>query len=284
MRLSYKLNSFFSYLIRYPKHLYVDFLRFLSILQNKVPLIYSDHIFSNSADLTRKNITEIYQNNALYLLPLLMKFDDMREKNISTSLSLKSDTFDLFLMVDIIKKLKIKTLIEYGSGASSIVFAKLLNDNHLTDFISMESEKKWKESTENCIYKLLPKLKDIFNITISNLEETKSFGFPKGCNYKKSPKKKFDLIYIDGPSLVGGFYEYTITPIIYNQVNTNSLIVIDGRNKNCKVLKKVLKKLDKNWNQYKAIFPSDDTVFINNSGKFAKELISNYRNFFVKIN
>ena len=166
MKTMQNIKRFFSYFKRYPLHLLNSFINLTKTLKNEVPILYTDHIFGNIAYETRYKIGKMYKEN-IHLINLLRDFDQLRLLQSETKLSLMSDSFDLFFMTNFIRKLELNSVIEYGSGASTIAFADLLQKNIIDKFVSIESETIWQESTQTCVNKLIPGLDNKFKVNFS---------------------------------------------------------------------------------------------------------------------
>ena len=275
------IKNIFSYLSRYPFHILNDFSNLIKIIKKDIPVLYTDHIFGNIAHQARYKIGEMYSEN-IALINLLKDFDQLRIADNKTKVSFKSDSFDLFFMTNLIKKFKLKSIIEYGSGASTIAFADLLEKKIINKFISIESETKWKKSTEDCVKKLIPGISNNFEVSFSPISDARDFGYKNGCFYSLAPKEIFDFIYIDGPNLTNSKYKYSICPILVKQISINTIIFVDGRATTCKEIKKALINKNIYWKEFAVGFPSDDTIFINSKSKKYKLLVSAYSDFLLK--
>lgn len=275
------IKHIISYLVRYPFHILNDFSNLIKIIRNEIPVLYTDHIFGNVAHQARYKIGDIYYEN-LDLLNLLRKFDQLRLSEQQTKVSLKSDSFDLCFITNLIKKLKLKSIIEYGSGASTIAFADLLDKKLINKFVSVESETKWKKSTEDCVNKLIPGIQNDFKISFSPIADAQNFGYKNGCFYSLAPKEIFDFIYIDGPNHNNSKYQYSICPVLLDQISINTIIFVDGRAKTCKRLRKALTNKNNDWEEFAVGFPSDDTIFINSKSKKFYLIMSAYSEFLLK--
>lgn len=96
-----------------------------------------------------------------------------------------------------------KEILEFGSGLSTIIIARLIKKNELsTKLISIEHNKKWAKILQDYLANenLLPFVK----IVISDLKETKTpLGLVNWYDYDKISseitERKFDCMIIDGP-------------------------------------------------------------------------------------
>ena len=102
------------------------------------------------------------------------------------------------IIVDLIKNLKPKICLEWGSGFSTIYFTKFLHKDAL--WISMEHDKYWYEYIKNKIRKNVK----LYYIPPNNFPWTDKNGdgsyndLKDYVNFPKKMNKKFDFILIDG--------------------------------------------------------------------------------------
>ena len=140
----------------------------------------------------------------------------------------------------------------------------------------------WQESTQTCVNKLIPSLENKFKVDFSPISDAKDYGYNNGCFYSLAPEYIFDFIYVDGPDQTFLKYEYSICPILLKQISIDTIIFVDGISKTCNKIKKELKKIDKEWNEYAVGFPSDDTIFINRKNKKFEIMVSNFSEFILE--
>ena len=205
---------------------------------------------------------------------------------------------DLARIMHIIKSLKIATILEFGSGKSTVCssFALQKNKAKYANFVSanlrthqawklfsVETSEKWLSVTKS---KLTPDLLDIVEFHLSSVIMERVTG--RLCTlYKDLPNCRPDLIYIDGPS------QYDPINSI-NGISTNHedrmpmsgdiltieyflepgcIIVVDGRTANARFLRN---NFQRNWH-YEYIEDFDQHFFLLNEpplGKFNREGIN----------
>jgi hypothetical protein len=180
------------------------------------------------------------------------------------------DFLDLYSLYQIITLNKRTTILEFGSGCSTLVFADALSKLKLRynqqikkirranpfEIFYIENEKKYFEYTEKN-FKLL-KYKIKCNPTYSPVVMTKFQGY--FCTeYLKLPRCNPDFIYLDGPGqdeVLKNVNNFTISKNIDMSPMScdilkfefflipGTIIVIDGRGANALFLKKNLRR---NW-------------------------------------
>ena len=149
-------------------------------------------------------------------------------------------------------KYKPKEILECGTGVSTIVLAHALKENNKGGRItSLESEYKYLEQAQ----KLLPsKLSQYVEMIYSPVVED-SFSLFRGCRYRDIPSRKYDFIFVDGPSYVApsdGTIAFDIDCLnIIKESIDPVYAIIDKRVSTCYVLQKVLGKEKVKYNPYK---------------------------------
>ena len=219
---------------------------------------------------------------------------DLKVNEINPLSPYKPELTDLYRLYKFVVLNKRTTILEYGSGWSTLIFLiamdhlkkkyaseiKTLRRNNPFEIFSIENEKKYLNITKkrNSIFfknKKMPKIRYVF----SDVEMTTYNG--KICTeYKNHPTCSPDFIYLDGPdkfnvkkkinnitfkhkdmmSMVSDILklEYFYTP--------GTIILIDGRGANAKFLKDNLKR---NW-LYKNDHINDQHIFYLNDDALGK--------------
>ena len=128
---------------------------------------------------------------------------------------------DLYVLYKLIKVQKPTSILELGSGKSTIAITKFLNEiGHQYDFYSIDEYEKWGALTKKFLEEIEDNKKT--RVLISK-RIASSFQFFKGTCYSKLPDEKFDLIFVDGPDPKGG-------------INTDVLNVLSKQTEPCNVL------------------------------------------------
>ena len=215
------------------------------------------------------------------------KLFDFSKKKIR-QLSIPPEPNDLYNLYQYVLINKRTTILEFGSGWSSLIFNLALNElaNKYSDEVKklkrhnpfelfiIETDKKYLNITKNRILKFNKYMKIKkpvkINYILTDVEMT-TFNNRICTQYKKLPLCNPDFVYLDGPDQfnikkdINGIstrhndlmpmscdilkFEYFYTP--------GTIIVIDGRGANAKFLKDNFKR---NW-KYKYSKKSDQHIF-----------------------
>jgi hypothetical protein len=216
----------------------------------------------------------------------------------------KPELRDLYNLYQYVFLNKRTTLLEFGSGYSSLIFSIALEDlkkkfqnkvanlrrNNPFELFIVENEKKFFNITKKRIKNFIHTNKVKINYHFSNCKMSRFEGRIV-TEYEKLPLCNPDFIYLDGPdqfSIKGNInnistrhkdmmpmmcdilkFEYYLTP--------GTIIVIDGRGANSKFLKDYFKR---NW-LYKNDEQNDQHIFYLNDpilGKYNKLQLDFYNN------
>jgi hypothetical protein len=256
--------------------------------------------------ITNIEIKKFFKNKNLNELINLSKFQDTKVNEMIINSPYKPELNDLYRLYQFIFLNKRTTVLEFGSGYSSLIFSIALNDlsklykNKLTnlrrnnqfELFILENEKKYLNITKKRIKKFSKKLN--LNIKINyylSSVEMSLYENKISTSYKKLPLCNPDFIYLDGPdqfNVKGNLnnfstrhkdmmpmandilkIEYFLTP--------GTIIVTDGRTANAQFLKDYLRR---NW-LYKFDYINDQHIFYLNEtplGKYNKLQLDFYKN------
>ena len=182
-----------------------------------------------------KNFSSISDLILYYLSRPLVQVNILIDKLSTTKPHfLKKIQYKIFL--SIVKKKNCKTILEFGSGASTFFFLK--NFNNLKFFsVNLLREKKY---TDRVRQKLLEEKYNISGLNILDLETNiKKLNNNFAVEFIGNFNTIYDFIYIDGPSKLEG------TNLIYNILNydVKSLnYFFDGRVNNVNIFISSLKE------------------------------------------
>mgnify|MGYP001170955466 CR=1 FL=1 len=204
----------------------------------------------------------------------------------------KPDYKDLYLLYKYITLNKRLSVLEFGSGYSSIVMSKALNENkkrHFSKLKKIEHMPKFKIHSYENMKKYYLKLKKIKRKNkLANLQINYSHVKYKLINNRICTKytglrfKNPDFIYLDGPSpktVKGLHLDMPMSgDILYYEhfFNPGTIIVIDGRTANSRFLKT---NFQRNW-IYTHDKQNDQSIFLlkeNPLGKKNKALLDFYK-------
>ena len=256
--------------------------------------------------ITNIEIKKFFKNKNLNELINISKFRDPKVNEMIINSPYKPELNDLYRLYQFIFLNKRTTVLEFGSGYSSLIFSIALNDlsklykNKLTnlrrnnpfELFILENEKKYLNITKKRIKKFSKKLN--LNIKINyylSSVEMSLYENKISTSYKKLPLCNPDFIYLDGPDQfnikgdINNFstrhkdmmpmandilkIEYFLTP--------GTIIVTDGRTANAQFLKDYLRR---NW-LYKFDYINDQHIFYLNEmplGKYNKLQLDFYKN------
>ncbi|WP_432671409.1 class I SAM-dependent methyltransferase [Flavobacterium sp. SM2513] len=157
-----------------------------------------------------------------------------------------------------------KSILEFGSGISTIIFARLIKLNNLeTKIISIDESAEW-----ILIVKKLLKDEGIENVvtfihapTIKSSQMDKSFEYDENIVSKELGDTKFDLILIDGPIAWSSKKRYSRASNIkhfINNLDASFTIFVDDTNRIGEryLVKQLKKKLNLKPNKLDATFMS----------------------------
>jgi len=200
----------------------------------------------------------IYRNKINFYSNLRAKYF-FKKINLYNELKLSKDNFsanyeDLHFLYELIINKKISTILEFGTGFSTIVMASALKINSrykkINKIFTIETNKKWIASVE----KKLAKYKKYSSIIHSQCE-MRLVDMSLCSVYKNLPNITPDLIYLDGPDpdavkskIFNLNYEKTNNPIsadilLYEyRLKPGAIIIVDGRPNNVTFLKNNLKR------------------------------------------
>jgi hypothetical protein len=211
-----------------------SFYNYIRILYN----IYRNFVISNSKS---KAIIFFKKNNILKDLKLSKQ-------------TWKPNFIDQEFLYKLILHKKISTVLEFGTGYSTIAMAAALKFNSKykknNKIYCLETEKKWIVNVQKGLIKYKKYTEIIHSKCEMQLIDTSLCSF-----YVKLPNITPDLIYLDGPDpnavkskIFNLNYEKTNTPIsadilLYEyRLKPGAMIVIDGRPNNTIFLKNNLKR------------------------------------------
>jgi glycosyltransferase involved in cell wall biosynthesis len=126
---------------------------------------------------------------------------------------------------------KPKTIIEFGSGLSTIIISNFLKENNLdVEFISVDEDENWQS--------LISKHSNSVSFFSFGISENNPFSKNGGGEWYNIPKnsdlliKSYDLVIIDGPiGKNNKFARYGALNFIKNKLNESSIIFIDDVNR-----------------------------------------------------
>jgi hypothetical protein len=140
---------------------------------------------------------------------------------------------------------KPRSVVEFGSGCSTVVIAQALVGNGRGHLYSIESDEHWAEVTASYLASEHRQVCSIHHCPI--IEENG----PRGAalRYTSVPKVEADFVYVDGPELSEA-YPVSSDPLDM-QLSANCFVVIDGRKPTFNFLRRNLgPEWSAHWNPF----------------------------------
>ena len=254
-----------------------------------------------------KQIKIFFKKKGLNFLIDDSQVSNRKVNDMTLSKPLKPDLNDLYRLYQFVILNKRTTILELGSGWSTLIFSNALGElkqkyfnyikklrrNNPFELFVLENQKKYLKISKNRILKFNKKFKNSkkskINYYLSNVEMT-TFNNKIVTEYKKFPLCNPDFIYVDGPDQfvikkdINGIstrhkdmmpmvsdilkIEYFLTP--------GTIIIFDGRAANALFLRDHLKR---KW-MYKNDKVNDQHIFLLNGpplGKYNKLQLKFYK-------
>lgn len=196
-----------------------------STLRHKVGSSLASYVERKSERKLRCN-AELFADLTTYL-----------EKTQSTSCSYS----DLAVLYTHVRSLRPHTILELGTGVSTLVIAHALKLNGGGVVVSMEEGQKW---YDQAVELMPPHLKKYVEIVYSPAVE-KRWDFFLGAGYKDIPKRPYEFVFVDGPSFLSNprgrplGFNFDLIEILENS-ETPVTALIDSRQSTCYVYQQLL--------------------------------------------
>ena len=153
---------------------------------------------------------------------------DLYVENFRSSggLNHQFQAYKLWSLNKLLEKYKPKSILEFGSGSSTLVFAEYAKKNN-AKVLSIDESEKWAANTLKLIGNQNPKYVDVVAKTRKFLPEKT----PKEIKYDVEIKESFDFVLVDGPSLSvdGVKYKEAVNSNIFELPELPKVIVVDVR-------------------------------------------------------
>ncbi|PIR69973.1 MAG: hypothetical protein COU47_00885 [Candidatus Niyogibacteria bacterium CG10_big_fil_rev_8_21_14_0_10_46_36] len=147
-----------------------------------------------------------------------------------------------------IKKYKPETVVEFGSGCSTIIIGQALYENRKGHLFAYDESEKWKKVTENSLPAHVKNFVTVFYAPKKETEYQGVQGF-----YFDGDVKHADFVYLDGPELLP---DRLVAVDILLMQNRPTYIVVDSRKSNCNFLRQHLSghAFSFNWLNNQSLF------------------------------
>jgi len=161
--------------------------------------------------------------------------------NFRESGGLKNDfqLYKLFSLKRLLESLKPESILELGSGSSTVVFSNYVRENNYS-LLSIDEDEHWVNNTKKLInLKHGEKIKVEYSkkVIVRDSSRVES-------KYECEIRDKYDLVFIDGPSLnINGKKDKNIVNSnIFNMSQKPDYIIVDGRKATALQIEKYFKE------------------------------------------
>jgi hypothetical protein len=215
-----------------------------TIFERKFNTFKSDPLRSTTAKIksivpwviNRWGRHKLHENGAL---SVLVEFAATRPRG-----AFNPDFADLWFLYRMVRKRKPRTILEFGSGCSTVILAKALFDNrrdapaHVGYLYSVDADPAWTEATARSIPS---SVRDFCAVSYSPVLEVEYSGTP-GFRHARIPDISPNFVYLDGPPLTP--QRQVAVDILDMEIRLpqDFFLVIDGRKENTTFLRQHLKR------------------------------------------
>jgi hypothetical protein len=145
--------------------------------------------------------------------------------------ALPPDYTDLWFLYREVRRRRPETLLEFGSGCSTVVLAFALRQNGAGHLWSLESDKGWSAATTAALPDSLRPV-----VTLVHAPVREDDRDVQGWSYTNRPAVAPDLVYLDGPALTRerkvAFDVLDLEPAL----RPGCVVIVDGRGENVRYL------------------------------------------------
>ncbi len=162
---------------------------------------------------------------------------DKYVQNFRSSGGLKHQyqVYKLWCLKDILKRYKPQSILELGSGSSTLVFSEYATQN-AARLLSVDEDSKWASNTLS----LISESKSDTTEIIVKEKICLPARTPPEIRYDFNINENFDLVFIDGPSLQIGGNKFTeaVNSNVFDLPETPQTVVVDVRRSTAEELAK----------------------------------------------
>lgn len=132
-------------------------------------------------------------------------------------------------IIEIFKNHKIKTVLDLGSGTSSVIFGYLLEGTKGASVISVDHDVNFSSITRNNLD--IHGLSDVVSVYSKPLKKQKING--KTCVWYDLPEvENVDMVLVDGPpASTQRHARYPALPVVYDKLSNNAIVILDDYNR-----------------------------------------------------
>jgi len=246
--------------------------------------------------LNKRNIEKFFKNKKLHEFIKLSKCHEQKINELEMKKPFKPELEDLYRLYQFVVLNKRTTILEFGSGWSSIIFAMALNDlqkkynmevkklrrNNPFELFVLENEKKFFKKIKSKLKgkKYKNKITKSIKLHFSDVQMTNYNGH-FATEYKSLPLCNPDFIYLDGPGQfkvkgnVNGITtaHYDMMPMVCDILKfeyffvPGTIIVVDGRSANAQFLRDNFKR---KWEYQNDKLYDQHIFYLNNDNSLGK--------------
>jgi Methyltransferase domain len=145
--------------------------------------------------------------------------------------ALPPDYTDLWFLYREVRRRRPETLLEFGSGCSTVVLAFALRQNGAGNLWSLESDKGWSDATAAALPDSLRPV-----VTLVHAPVREDDRDVQGWSYTNRPAVAPDLVYLDGPALLASGRWPSTCWISSRLCSLCCVVIVDGRRENVRYL------------------------------------------------
>jgi predicted O-methyltransferase YrrM len=145
--------------------------------------------------------------------------------------ALAPDYTDLWFLYREVRRRRPTTLLEFGSGCSTVVLAFALYQNREGHLWSLDADAEWARATEAALPEALRSLATVVHAPVH--EDDRDV---QGWSYRPLPNVDPDFVYLDGPALTRERKVAFDVLDLESRLQPGCLVVVDGRGENVRYL------------------------------------------------
>jgi hypothetical protein len=156
-----------------------------------------------------RKINHVYGNLVLFLVHKIHKtknkadYDQImqvlkRYRSRDDALANPYQEYKLYELNEVVNKFKPRSILEFGSGGSTCIFAQYVKGNNAR-LTSVDESEEWLEHTRSIVAETADDNSKICFIHADKVADCSSD--PKSTSYDYNFAGQWDLVYVDGPSL-----------------------------------------------------------------------------------
>lgn len=143
--------------------------------------------------------------------------------------AIRPDHVDLWLLFKLVRRRKPETILEFGSGCSTVVLGAAANQNGVGHVWSVEATQKWADANRDALPATIREC-----VTLVYTPAVEDDRDVPGWIHEDVPDVQPDFIYLDGPPLRPGLGRWVAFDVadLEARFRPGFVMVVDGRKKN----------------------------------------------------